>query len=771
MGAGLAGAVCSIFLYGYIDRKVEQRLSTASHQVLSGIYSSALSIVAGDRITLSSLRNALLERKYTESLEVPHSPGEFHQKGEVLHFITRSFPSPSGGMVSPSEIVFDAASGSIENRSDSRKQSFTLEPLLVSPLGSGEQRVSRQKRLADLPDHLRKAFIAIEDQRFYSHSGIDVYGIGRAIMKNVMAMRLVQGGSTITQQLAKNILFTSRRSIVRKILEMFAAFSLEQRLSKDQILEMYLNEVYFGQFGSIAVHGVGEAAMTFFGRKVEDLSVSEGALLAGLVQAPSYYSPRRHLKRAMQRRDVVLDAMFEQQFIDENTRDKARDFRITVLKNAPFYRGAPHFAAALRSELGSDIDVDNAIASGIAVYTGLDSRMQQCAENALTEGLSQIEKSHPGLKRRKKPLEGALVAVEPFTGLVKAWVGGRDYSENQFDHASQAYRQTGSTIKPFLYLTALDGRLNDYRVMTPVHLLTDEPMRFKLVTKQIWIPENYDKQFRGDVTVRFALENSLNMPALYVAERVGIPALARTVASFHLADKVPRVPSLALGALDTTLVRLTSAFAALANGGRYVSPRLFSSAADSDGNILTKRPLNEETLASEDAVYVLTNILQGVIERGTAKGARRLGYSGNAAGKTGTSNETRDAWFVGFSPDLTAGVWIGFDDNTSIGLTGGSAAVPVWVAFKQCIKSFHEELDFIAPPGVVFVDIDRSSNEVASEDSLPENIIREAFVRGTEPLKRQAETATQDSEDEVAKGSGDTAPAEEESQFWENWFR
>ncbi len=759
----VAGVVVSVFLYGYIDRKVEQRLTSAPHRVLSGIYSSALSVLQGDKITTPSLRNALLERKYTEAPEGVRNPGEFQQQEDRLHFITRSFPSPSGGLINPSDIIFDGRSGKIENRTDPHKQSFTLEPVLVAPLGSGDQRVSRQKRLADLPKHLKDAVIAVEDQRFYSHSGIDIYGIGRAAVANILATRVVQGGSTITQQLAKNILFTSRKSIVRKILEMFAAFSLEQRLSKDQILEMYLNEVYFGQFGSIAVHGVGEASMTFFGKKVESITVSEGALLAGLVRAPSYFSPRKHFKRSIERRDLVLDEMFEQNFIDAAARDAAKAEKPVIGKTSPFQRTAPHLAASLRAELRGDMDVDNAILSGLAVYTGIDSGMQQCAENAVAAGLEQIEKGYPGLKRKKKPLEAALVAIEPFTGLVKAWAGGRDYSKNQFDHAYQGFRQIGSAIKPFLYLTAFDGTLNQYKVATPVNILRDEPVQMKLVTKQTWVPENYDRQFRGDVTVRYALENSLNMPSLYIEERVGVPAFARTVQSFRLSDNPPKVPALALGALDTTLLRVAAAYAGLANGGRYVEPRLFSSAIDSEGALLAGRTMRESTEASEDAVFVLTHVLQGVLDRGTAKGARRMGYTGKAAGKTGTSDEARDAWFAGFTPDLAAAVWVGFDDNTPVGLTGAAAALPVWVNFKKCISSFHEELEFIPPSGVVFVEIDQMTNEVAGEESLPENVIREAFVRGTEPspVQRRLEPTVEPLPEDVRP---------ESRPFWEGWF-
>jgi membrane carboxypeptidase/penicillin-binding protein len=316
---------------------------------------------------------------------------------------------------------------------------------------------------------------------------------------------------------------------------------------------------------------------------------------------------------------------------------------------------------------------------------------------------------------------------------VRAWAGGRDFSENQFDHVYLAKRPVGSTIKPFVYLTALDQSLNHYKVATATSILADEPMTIQNPGAPDWSPSNYDRQFRGDVTLRYALEHSLNLPTVYLAQRIGLAAVASTIERFHLAKQIPAVPSLVLGTAETSLIDLVASYGALANGGIYVQPRPFVSAIDQDGVTVATARISEERVATEAPVFVLTNLLQGVIERGTATRVRSLGYRAEVAGKTGTTDEARDAWFIGYTPDLVAGVWVGFDDNKRVGLTGGVAAVPIWTEFMQCASQFREPLPFIAPPGVSIIKIDSESGLAATTSCPPENIVEEIFVKGTEP--------------------------------------
>lgn len=704
----------------YVDSKVRARLAIGTSSGSSGIFAEPFTL---RKDNASQLENALRERAYIQVQGEPEAPGQFSASHDGVTIFVRSFYNLNGARVLESKLHFP------------KDAPITLEPLLLTPLSGQEQRVATHVPLEKIPESLKAAFLSIEDRRFYQHFGIDLFGIGRAIYENVMAGGIVQGGSTLTQQLAKNLFFSSQRTIVRKILEAIAALSLEMRLSKNEILEMYLNEVYFGQFGTIAIHGVGEAAQAFFGKDVGDLTLSESAALAGLVKAPSFYSPIRHPSRAKERRNTVIQALEEEGAIGEESAIAAISAPLKVSDAAKYTRRAPHFVDSLRKHLSKDLSLDSVLAtSSLSVMTSINSTMQECGEAALRDGIADLEKKFPRLRsERGKPLEGSLVAIEPFSGFVKTWVGGRDYGKNQFDHVANAERQIGSTIKAFLYLTALDPALNDYKPATPISILTDAPMSVTLTSKKEWHPENYDHEYRGDVTLRYALENSLNIPAAYVAQRVGVNNFAEVLTAFGVSENPPRVPSLALGAVDTTLLRLTSAYGGLANGGIVVAPRLFGSAISSDGERLSATYLIEKRAASEDPVYVLTNILQGVVERGTARGVRNLGYTGPVAGKTGTSDEARDAWFIGYSPTLSVGVWLGFDDNRRVGLTGGSAAVPIWTNFMKCIAPVEKRADFLPPPGVTFMDIDRSTGEPAGEETPLSYITKEVFVRGTEP--------------------------------------
>jgi len=726
---GLIGLVCGYF---YVDRKVQLRLESRKIDQIPAVYSDMLVLTPASRLSKDLLRAELLSRRYRE---VPSAatPGEFSSQGPIFNIVAREFRSPDGSIVPSQKLHYDSDTGLISDFEQHPKNNLVLEPGIVSYLGDTEQRASSFKSLKEIPPIVSKAVIAIEDERFAKHHGIDLYGIARAMLKNLAALRIVEGGSTLTQQLAKNILFTPERTIGRKVSEALAAISLENHLSKQQILEMYLNEVYLGQEGAVAIHGVAEASKTFFGHELKDVSIAEAAMLAGMIKAPSFYSPRKHFRRCLERSLIVLDKLRELDLITEAELLNAKAHKPSVVKKTLHERNASHYVLALTNELNGFFNVEAASLSGLSVFTGFDLNMQHCAEQAVASGLERIEKDHPKLKRSKKALEAGLVAIEPHSGKIRSWVGSRDYGKNQFDHVIQAKRQIGSTVKAFLYLTALDGNLNNYKVATPLTILSDEPMQIDVSARKIWMPENYDHKYRGDVTLRYALENSLNVPAAYVGQKIGIQNVANTLRRFHVSENPPAVPSLALGAADTTLLQLTSGYAAIANGGQYVAPRLFVSALDTNGNTLATSQIIEERLADENAVFVLTNLLEGVVERGTGKAVRALGFTREAAGKTGTSNEARDAWFIGFTPTLVAGVWVGFDDNTEIGVTGGAAAAPIWTNFMKCSEPFYADDSFIAPPGVIFENVDVESGELATTNCPSDSVVKEVFVRGTEP--------------------------------------
>lgn len=740
IGGGLTFIAAIIFVI-QIDARVRRRIFSGTHSNIPAIYSAPLDLVGllsrlhdEEKNPRDFLINILSRRRYLEiSDKEPSQPGEYSITPDSLTIITREFKTPSGEVVPSKRSSIPLTPSKIGSQSSNGASQIVLEPEIISIIGSNDVRASTYTPLSKIPKHLQLAVLAIEDERFYSHFGLDLVGIARAIATNIASFRLVQGGSTLTQQLAKNLVLSPKRKLSRKLMEIPAAISLEMHLTKDQILELYLNEVYLGQEGAVAIHGTPEASQTFFGKRIEQLTLAEAATLAGMIKAPSVLSPRKYAKKTRIRRDTVLVKMKELGYIDDASYEAAVKTPLKTIQHPRHKRTAPYFVAAIEHELEKSVELSAARSSGLSVYTGLELGIQQCAEVAIANNLTKLEAGYPRLKRAHAKLQGALVAIEPYSGLVKAWVGGRDFSTSQFDRVNQGTRQIGSTVKPLLYLTALDGTLNSYKVATATSILEDKPMEISLRKQATWIPENYDHDFRGDVTLRYALENSLNMPAIYVAQRVGIPALAKTLEKFGLGKGLPKVPSLALGAVDATLLQVTSAYGALANSGVYTHPRLFTSARDEDNDQLATSTIREEVVADENAVFVLTSIMEGVLERGTGKGARSAGFKRPAAGKTGTSNDARDAWFVGFTPNLVAGVWVGLDDNSPLGLTGGGIASPIWGEFMKCASPYFRESPFLSPRGIIQVSVDARSGQRAGPECPPEDVRSEVYIRGTEP--------------------------------------
>jgi penicillin-binding protein 1B len=719
-----------ILFFLYSDFHVRRQLALGAYEEVAAIYSEPLFVLEGQRIKPEIFSAQLLRRRYQQR-DNALNPGEFSVEGDSLFkIVTRPFTAPDGTHNASQVFAYDSLRGQLVSSSQARH--MTIEPQVIAPLSSDEVKASRFTALNHMPDHVLKAVLAIEDERFYSHLGIDPQGIARAMYENVKARRIIQGGSTITQQLAKNLFFSPDRTIIRKLREAAAAVSLESRLNKDRILELYLNEVYLGQEGAVAVHGMPEAASVFFGKELKNLNISEAALLAGIIRAPSFYSPRRHLERALSRRNVVLSKMHELGFLDSDTLRDALSYEIKIAPPRFQSRFAAHFSSALRGLLSKKhLNLEAAHRAGLRVYTAIDIDMQACAETALKKGLERLENAHPRL-RDKGDLEAGIVAIEPYSGKIKAWQGGRNFGLRQFDHVSQARRQIGSTVKPFVFLTALDGTLNQYRTALPTTILSDRPISIELVTRQKWQPENYDRKFRGDVTLRYALENSLNVPAVELARKAGLQEVAQTVRRFAVAQNVPEVPALALGALDASLLELTAAYSALANNGIYVSPRMFTAAVDNEGVVIASSRIEERRVAAENSVFLITDLLKGALERGTGRSVRREGYLREAAGKTGTSSDSRDSWFVGYTANVATGVWVGFSQSRALNLTGATGALPIWTEFMKCIEPYHEEVPFVAPPGVVFVELDPATGLLA-HPSCGAQSIREVFIKGTEP--------------------------------------
>ena len=600
-----------------------------------------------------------------------------------------------------------------------------------------ERRIERP--LSDISPHLVHAVISVEDQRFYDHRGIDLIRIFAAAVANLREHRAAQGGSTLTQQLARQSFLTSDKTLRRKLKEAVLAWRLERQFTKDQLLELYLNKVYFGD----GLYGVEAAALGFFGKHARDVDVAEAALLAGLVKSPSTYAPTINLDRAVARRNVVLQAMRDTNSIDESTYENAlhtRPHLTDALRSEETY--GQYFKEEVRKQLVQRFGWERVYQGGLKVYTTLDAAMQQAAEAEIARSLAEIEKRQ--LKRVKEPapatdpLQAALVALDPATGEVRAMVGGRNFDQSRFNRATQARRQAGSAFKPFVYASALEQGFTPATVITGL----DNPIA---TLQGAWVPDDHGGS--GAMTMRAALKTSSNRAAVQMLQQIGIPAAVRYAQRLGVGG-LPEVPSLALGSGEVTLMSMTAAYSAFANQGMFAQPSLIRRVEDSSGRVLYISTTREDRATSEATAFIMTSMMSDVINGGTAWQARRVGFTLPAAGKTGTTNDYRDAWFVGFTPHLVTGVWIGYDMPRTIIANGyaGELAVPLWGRFMAAATRNDKPDRFPMPATVVPVTICRLSGKLPSagcesavmfdRDGNPTDrsmLYTEYFVRGTEP--------------------------------------
>jgi penicillin-binding protein 1A len=570
--------------------------------------------------------------------------------------------------------------------------------------------------LALIPRALRDAVLATEDRRFYQHWGIDPIGIGRAVWQNYRRRRVVEGGSTITQQLTKVLFLTPDKSLERKMKEAVLALELERRYSKDRIFEMYLNQIYFGH----GAYGVEAASRTYFGKSVSELNVREAALLAGLPRAPSAYSPFDHADLAKRRREVVLRRMVEFGALKE---EESRQFARTDLGLIPPERRrttGQYFLEYVQQTLEARHGADMVFKGGLNVYTTLNPTMQLAAEQALRDGLKTLEGRSKTTRPGEHP-EGAVVTLEPQTGYVRALVGGYDFFRSEFNRAVQAKRQPGSAFKPFVYIAALESGF------TAASRIEDSPVSYPIGGGNVWKPKNYDRKFRGATTLQQALEESVNVVTVKLQERIGVNRTVQVARRLGVTSPLDVNLSMALGTSDLTLLELTSAYGVLANQGTWMQPTTIRYVTNGQGQLLEEHvPQGREAIAQETA-YVITHMMRGVVERGTGQAAKVLGRP--IAAKTGTTDDYSNAWFIGFTPKIATGVWVGYDRPRSLGKdeTGSRVAVPIWVSYMGKVLGDSPKEDFPVPERVVLVPIDLDpSNECV-------RVVTMAFVRGTEP--------------------------------------
>jgi len=610
-------------------------------------------------------------------------------------------------------------------------QSVALPPELLASAGASMGENIRPVRLADVPPVLRTAVLAIEDERFYEHGGLDPRGVLRAVWANVRKGRVVEGGSTITQQLVKSRLLTPERTFSRKLNEAFLSTALEWRYSKDQILEAYLNEIYLGQAGGAAVRGVGAASRAYFGKEVHQLTLPEAALLAGMIRGPNSYSPNTNPDRARDRRDVVLTRLRDLGKISEADYRRARREPVKARTAPGSGLTAPYFLDYVRAELERSTEVDLADQHGVRVYTTLDPVLQKFAEAAVVKGIDRLETARPRLRRQnsEERLQAALIVLDPATGQVRAMVGGRDYRVSQFNRAVLARRQPGSAFKPFVFLAALTPREDGPR-FTAASMIEDAPITV-MVDGKPWSPKNYDDRYQGPVTVRRALEGSLNTATVRLAQAVGLGTVVQTARSLGVEGDLKPVPALALGVFETTPLDLARAYVPLANGGLAPSGGAVETVSDDGGRAIWSASRETRPVIGAPEAFLMTSLLEGVVNSGTGASARALGVSGAVAGKTGTTNDGRDAWFVGYSSNVLALVWVGFDDGTPAGLSGAEGALPIWSEFMRQALDVYPASAFPEPPGITYVKIDATNGRKAT--AYCPVVVTEVFLNGTEP--------------------------------------
>jgi penicillin-binding protein 1B len=567
--------------------------------------------------------------------------------------------------------------------------------------------------LEHIPPAVAAAVIAAEDRRFMRHHGVDLLAVARAALTNAREASVVRGASTITQQLARGLFLTRERTWWRKAREIGIAFFLEFRYSKREILEAYLNTVYLGQERGAAVLGVGAGARHIFGKSLEALQLDEIALLAAAIRAPNrIFVEAPALLRS--RRDRVLEAMVKE------SATSAADARAAMTKpTRPAHKAtaiAPWFMEIVRGEVANR---GGEALGGVQLVTSLDRRLQEAAETAVRDRLAKAERSR---RQPANSLQAAVVAIEPASGQIRALVGGRRFGLSEFNRATKARRQPGSLFKPLVYLAAFEARARD---ITPSTLVDDEPIVIP-VRGGAWTPHNIDGRFHGPVTIRRALEESLNVPAALVAQGVGLTYVTRVARAVGVASPLAPVPSLALGTSEVTLLEMTTAFATIANGGVRVWPTTLGSAG-----AVALKPLPEPTrVVSAESAFLVTHIMRGVMRRGTGGSSARWGLQEVTAGKTGTTDGLRDAWFIGFTPDLVVGVWVGADDAHSTGLAGADIALPIWADVMVKAVRQTPPSPFTPPPGIVMTRVDSATGQRACGD---EDGISEAFRQGSEP--------------------------------------
>ena len=724
LAAFLVGLVTALAVLS-LDRRVQAYLAGPA---LGGarIYAAPAVLRRGGRVPGGSLVRTLTRLGYKVAATEALAPGEFRGGASEVEFAQRPSPSPWTG--SARRVRVSIAAGGITAIEDHERgplDRLELEPEVLAVIGGEGPALGADAEVA--PPACRDAVLAAEDRNFFLHPGVDPIAIVRALLADVRARAPEQGASTITQQLVKNAFLSPHRTLRRKVEEGLLALLLELRATKEEIFARYLSSVYLGAEGGLPVHGFAQAAQVYFAKPLAELGPSECALLAGMIRSPNALAPRQHARAALTRRNHVLVLMARERFLDGPTARRAAATPLGLADAPARPVAALYVAAEVARELRRRVPPAVAEGPGLAIFTDVDPDAQREAERAVRRGLRALE----GRRGRRRRLQAALVALDPHTGHVRALVGGRDYGSSPLDRAVRARRQPGSAFKPFVYLAALDpARRAPARPFTVASPLEDVPVALR-VGSTVWRPANYDGTFAGTMPLEDALAQSRNAATVRLALEVGIDAVARAATDLGLPDPLPRVPALALGVAETSLIELTAAYGVFASGGVRRPPSLVVAVVAPTGEVLYTAPPAEERVLTPGVAYLVTHMLERVIDAGTGFPARQAGLAGAAAGKTGTTDDTRDAWFIGFTPEMLAGVWVGFDEGGPTGLTGAQGALPIWTDFIRATADPDAPSAFPVPEDIVWREVDPASGGLATP-ACP--VTRhEPFLVGNEP--------------------------------------
>lgn len=732
------------YFYFKYKRVVEQRLNQPIFATTAKIYAAPREVRAGQKLSLQLLANELRMAGYTEDGSSQTSQMGTYRLSPTTLTVR---PGPQSFHAQDTSVVH-VLGGVVQSIDDSKGQplgSYELEPLLITGLSDDTNRTKRRLLTYDeLPQNLIHAVIAIEDRRFFEHGGIDVWRMVGALRNDVFHRhRFKEGASTLTQQLARGFFLTPEQTISRKLREIVISLVLEHKLTKQQIFEMYANQINLGQRGSFSINGFGEAAQAYFGKDIQQLSLSQTALLAGIIQSPNRLNPFRHPERAMERRNLVLDSMVETGAITKEQAERAKAEQLHIVPGSVDASEAPYFVDLVHEQIQQKLGDRDFNAEGLRIYTSLDPDLQREATAAVEASMHAIDVQVEHLHAKHKSTQPimypqvALVALNPHTGQVLALVGGRSYGNSQLNHAV-AKRPTGSIFKPFVYATAfataVEGTIlpGQTKIFSPTTMLSDEQTTYD-VGGQEYTPKNFEGEYHGEVPASFALQRSLNNATIGLASLVGFDRVA-SLAREAGVKNAKGTPAVAIGAYDATPLDMAGAYTIFANGGLHINPWMLASVRAANGDVISDYEPETKQVVDARVAALTTSMMQNVLRGvGTGAGVRGMGFYAPAAGKTGTSH---DAWFAGYTTNLLCIVWVGNDDYTDVKIEGAHAAAPIWAEFMKramLLPQYSDAHEFPIPDGVDVVKIDKESN-LLSDESCPD-ALDEAFLSGSAPME------------------------------------